>query len=113
MIDGQSAVEREQIKQMQPDRLLSAQSLDVLDPPKAAHELLKRQWARQRIDRDDFTIQNRRTLAKLLDHVDHFRQACGDFVHAPRKNASRTFAVMDLHAGAIELVLERELRPEH
>ena len=114
-IDRQRAVEREHVEHVQLQRLLDARFLDLASAPKPPHQILKRGRPPRRVDADHFAVEDRVTRADSIHNLDHVGNALGDLIQPARENSHAAIFVarmMYLHARAVELVLERQLRAQ-
>ncbi len=113
-IDQERVVEPQQIEQEQAHGCFRAQPLNLADSPEAAHQLLKGQWIAGLIDGQDLAVEDEVASRKGGAHsLDDFGQAGRDFVQTPREDPDLSARAMNLDARAVELVLQRQRRPEH
>src|SRR5258708_10921361 len=107
MIYKQRAVEGEQIEHKETHRLFGARLLDVARASKPAHHFLERDRTAVRVDRDDLAVEDRVARIEVARNLDDLRQARSDLVHAAGENSHRLRVdIMNLHSGAVDLVLE-------
>ena len=114
LVDQEAIIQPQQVKQVQADGLVGAQSLDFPDAPEPAHQLLKRQGIALLIHRQHLAVEDEIASGEArLHRLDDFRQARRNLIEPPGENSDPAADSVDLDAGAVELMLERNVRPEN
>src|SRR5467141_3433200 len=99
------AVEGYQVEDEQPNRLFDTQPLDLTHAAEPAHHLLKGEGMAGAVDGDYLAVEYRLGRVDPARGLEDLGQARGNFVEAAREDADGTGGPMDLHAGAVKLVL--------
>ncbi len=101
---GVQAIEREQ---RQRQRTLEARDVELAaEPP---HRVLERPRAALGRQREHLAVEDRSARRQRRDRALDLRHARRDVAPCPRKHAHAAVAFVDLHARAVELVLEHGL----